>query len=158
MMSRLNLHGRNIELTTGIKDALFEKTERIFAHFDFIQSLDVHLSVQKNPRIADAHIAEALVHVNGGLVKVEAHSGDLYASIDALMDKLTRSLTKYKAKNLGRQKSSRSQGGTSLRIPQDALYAVPEPTELEPFYIELEVNENEAAAFAEAELETKRYA
>jgi putative sigma-54 modulation protein len=158
MMSRLTLHGRNIELTAAIKEVLFEKTERVFSHFDFIQTLDIHLSVHKNPRISDAHIAEALVHVNGGLVKVEARSEDLYASIDVLVDKLMRSLTKYKAKNLGRQKSSRSQGGTSLRIPVEMVYLADDSEDESAFQVELELHENEAAAFAEVEVETKRYA
>ncbi len=157
MMTRLSIHGRNIELTSAIKDAIFEKTERVFSHFDFIQSVDIHLSVQKNPRISEAHSAEALVHVNGGMVKVEASSENLYASIDLLVDKIMRSLTKYKSKHLMRQKSARSQGGETLRVQgldQTAL-----GYEEDAYHIELELtNDNEAAAFAEAEVQSIRYA
>jgi putative sigma-54 modulation protein len=157
MMTRLSIHGRNIELTPAIKDALFEKMGRVFSHFDFIQSVDIHLSVQKNPRISEAHCAEALLHVNGGMVKVEASSENLYASIDGLVDKIMRSLTKYKSKHLMRQKSARSQGGETLRIQN--LEQMPEAYEEDAYHIELELtNDNEAAAFAEAEVQSIRYA
>jgi putative sigma-54 modulation protein len=158
MMPRLSLHGRNIELTASIKSAVFEKLDRIFAHFDFIQSVNVHLSVQKNPRISDAHVAEVLIHVNGGLFKVEATSESLYTALDLLVTKMMRSLTKYKSKNLGRQKSARSQGGETLRSHGLELVA-PLQDPKESYFVELDLmEENEAAAFAEAEVHSVRYA
>jgi ribosomal subunit interface protein len=154
-MSRLNIHARNFDLTPAIKDAVLEKMERVCSHFDFIQSIDVHLSVQKNPRISDAHLAEVLVHVSGGLLKTESHSGDLYMALDVLVDKVMRNLTKYKQKRLGRTKAERSQGGESMRLHgSDALRThslTMLDDEFQDFEIHLEV-ENEAAAFAEAEL------
>ena len=157
MMTRLSIHGRNIELTAAIKDTLSEKTERVFSHYDFIQNVMIHLSVDKNPRISEAHHAEAVIHVNGGVVKVEASSENLYAAIDVLVDKMMRSLTKYKSKHLLRGKAARSQGGESLRIPTDA----PMADLLEDDFEELDFQspeENEAAAFAEAEVQSVRYA
>jgi hypothetical protein len=68
-----------------------------------------------------------------------------------------RSLTKYKSKHLMRQKSARSQGGETLRI--QSLEHVPEAYEEDAYHIELELtNDNEAAAFAEAEVQSIRYA
>jgi putative sigma-54 modulation protein len=156
-MTRLNLHGRNIELTAGLKDALFDKMERVFSHFDFIQSIDVHLSVHKNPRISEPQIAEALIHVNRGLIKVEAHAEDMYAAVDILVDKMTRSLTKYKSKNLGRAKSARSHKGDSIRLYAENGVAVPMDEQLDLFDIDFDT-ENEAAAFAEAEVQAQKYA
>jgi|GEM_PF-146578 len=158
-MSRLNIHGRNIDLTVALKDALFEKMERVFSHYDFIQSIDIHLSVHKNPRIAEPQIAEALIHVNRGLIKVETQAEDMYASIDILVDKMMRSLTKYKSKNLGRAKSARSHKGESIRLYSEDGMMIPMDEQLDLFDIEFDIDvENEAAAFAEAEVQSRKYA
>jgi putative sigma-54 modulation protein len=159
MMTRLSIHGRNIELTAAIKDTLSEKTERVFSHYDFIQNVMIHLSVDKNPRISEAHHAEAVIHVNGGVVKVEASSENLYAAIDLLVDKMMRSLTKYKSKHLLRGKSERSQGGESLRIPADAtVLDLDDDFELDFQLDSQSAEDNEAAAFAEAEVQSVRFA
>lgn len=91
-------NGRNIELTEAIKSAVDEKLSRLENHYGFIQEIHVILGVEKNPRIHDAQIAEATVHVPGQVVHVETASESLYASIDMLVDKIERSLKKHKTK------------------------------------------------------------
>ena len=91
-------NGRNIELTDAIKTAVVEKLSRLEKHYDFIQEIHVILSVEKNPRIHDAQIAEATVHVPGQVLHLETAHESLYASIDELVDKIERSLKKHKTK------------------------------------------------------------
>jgi putative sigma-54 modulation protein len=64
--------------------------------------------------------------VHGAIVRIEASSDNLYASIDALVEKLERSLTKHKTKLLHRAKSGRSARGESIRRTGDDLDAVAE--------------------------------
>ena len=95
-------NGRNIDLTPAIKDYVQQKLQRLENHYDFIQEIHVILEVEKNPRIAENQLAEATVHVPGHVVRVEAASESLYASIDKLADKIERSLRKHKTKLLNR--------------------------------------------------------
>ena len=89
---------------------------------------------------------------------MEATSESLYTALDLLVAKMMRSLTKYKSNNLGRQKSARSQGGETLRSHGLELVAPLQETQ-ESYFVELDLmEENEAAAFAEAELNSIRYA
>jgi putative sigma-54 modulation protein len=112
---RIIVNGRNINLTDPIKTYVTEKLGRLEHHYDFIQEIHVFLSVEKNPSISDNQLAEATVHVNGAVVRVEESSDNLYASIDKLADKIDRSLRKHKTKLLHRAKSGRSAGGESIR-------------------------------------------
>jgi putative sigma-54 modulation protein len=109
------ISGRNIQLTDAIKTTVQEKIHKINEHYDFVQEVHVFLSVEKNPRIAQPAKAEATVHVSGATLRIEVSSEDLYASIDLLVDKLDRSLSRYKTKLLGRNKASRSAGGETIR-------------------------------------------
>jgi putative sigma-54 modulation protein len=112
---RIIVNGRNIHLTEAIKSYVLEKFERLDHHYDFIHEIHVFVSVEKNPSIHDNQLAEATVHVSGAVVRVETSSESLYASIDKLVDKVERSLTKHKTKLLQRAKSGRSAGGESIR-------------------------------------------
>lgn len=100
-------NGRNIDLTPAIKDYVQQKLSRLQGHYDFIQEIHVILEVEKNPRIAENQLAEATVHVPGLVIRVEAASVSLYASIDKLADKIERSLRKHKTKLLNRSGKSR---------------------------------------------------
>jgi len=91
-------NGRNIDLTEAIKAYVVQKMSRLGNHFDFVQEVHVILEVEKNPRISDNQLAEVTVHVPGAIIRVEAASNSLYASIDKLVDKTERSLRKYKTK------------------------------------------------------------
>ncbi len=101
---KIIVSGRNIDLTKAIKDHVTDKFDKLDHHFDFIQEIHVFLSVEKNPKIKEKHLAEATVHVNGAIVRVETKSENLYSSIDDLVRKVDRSLKKHKTKLLRRSK------------------------------------------------------
>ena len=90
----LNITGHHIELTPAIRDYVTEKLERILRHFDNVTSVHVILSVEKLQQKA-----EVTLHVKGKDIYADAIDGDLYASIDAVADKLDRQVVKYKEKN-----------------------------------------------------------
>ena len=109
-MEAIVIHGRNIALTDALKQAVTDRMDKIGTLFSFLKTIEVHLSVGKNPRIQNAHKAECVLHVNGSLMKVEASSANLYASLDLLLDKVLCALRKYKTRNLARNKSERAKG------------------------------------------------
>lgn len=128
-------NGRNIELTDAIKDYVHQKVSRLEKHFDFIQEVHVILEVEKNPRIAENQLAEATVHVIGAIIRVEAASENLYASIDKLVDKIERSLRKHKTKLLNRSGKSKNHHET---IRKDLVESEEELSEEEALEEELE--------------------
>jgi len=122
---KLLANGRNIELTDAIKAYVSEKVARLEQHYDFIQEIHVFLGVEKNPRISNNQLAEATVVVNRAVLRVEVSSTDLYASIDKLVDKIDRVLTRHKTKLLGRAKSAKGESIRKAGSEEEEL-----PTEL----------------------------
>lgn len=98
---KLLVQGNNIDVTTAIRQYANEKIGNAVKHFSGIASkVDVHLSVARNPRIANKHKAEVTVNANGKVICARESSEDLYASIDLVADKLGRQLRKFKEKHL----------------------------------------------------------
>jgi putative sigma-54 modulation protein len=90
---QIDLTGHHIEITDSLRNYVTEKMGKLERHFDKVSNTHVILSVVK-----DDHKAEATVHMSGNDIFAEAHEQDMYASIDALVDKLDRQVKKYKEK------------------------------------------------------------
>jgi len=120
-MMKLLANGRNIELTDAIKAYVNEKMGRLELHYDFIQEIHVFLTVEKNPRISANQLAEATVIVNRAVLRVEVSSNDLYGSIDKLVDKVNRVLTRHKTKLLGRAKSAKGESIRKAGAEEEAM-------------------------------------
>ncbi|NJM47967.1 MAG: ribosome-associated translation inhibitor RaiA [Alkalinema sp. RU_4_3] len=105
---KLVIQGKNIDITESIRDYVGTKVEKAVAHFDYLLTeIDVHLSVEKNPRISPAkQVAEVTMYVNGSVVRAQESSENLYASIDMVADKIARQLRKYKEKRQDRTRET----------------------------------------------------
>ena len=89
----MNLHltGHHVEITAAIRDYVVSKLERINRHFDHVIDVNVIMTVEK----LDQKI-EANVHLSGKDIHVRCNDGDMYAAIDALIDKLDRQVIRHK--------------------------------------------------------------
>ena len=87
----LFLTGHHVDVSPAIRAYVTDKLDRITRHFDHVIDVTVVLTVEKIQ-----HKAEATVHVSGGDLHAEAIDGDMYAAIDALVDKLDRMVVKHK--------------------------------------------------------------
>jgi len=89
----LNLSGHHVEITPPLRSYVEKKLERVVRHFDHV--IDVHcvLTVEKLRQKA-----EATLHMRGETVHAIGEHEDMYAAIDALVDKLDRRVVKHKEK------------------------------------------------------------
>jgi putative sigma-54 modulation protein len=104
---QVTVTGRNIELTSALKDYLIEKLQRAQNHFDHKLDCTALLSVAKNPSIAKSQKAEVTINVNGSTIRGEEATENMYASIDLVADKIERQLRKYKTRHYAKGKSAR---------------------------------------------------
>ncbi|ABC31994.1 MULTISPECIES: ribosome hibernation-promoting factor, HPF/YfiA family [Hahella] len=94
---QMNITGHQVELTEALKDYVNNKFDKLERHFDSISNVQVTLSIQKQRQIA-----EATMHISGADLHANAEHEDMYASIDALVDKLDRQILKHKEKHVDR--------------------------------------------------------
>jgi putative sigma-54 modulation protein len=110
---RLNVKGRNIELTPALKQYATDKLSKISKLFDQIMEVTAILSVEKNPSITDNQIAEVTVFLKKGRIQAKEATESMYASIDLLVDKVERQLRKHKTKLTNRHQAKT--GSTTIR-------------------------------------------
>ena len=90
---QINLSGHHIEITDPLRDFVNSKFAKLERHFEQINNVQVILTVEKLNQIA-----EAKLNVNGGEIFANSQHEDMYAAIDALIDKLDRQIIKHKEK------------------------------------------------------------
>lgn len=90
---QVNLSGHHVDVTDALRAYVDEKIARLERHFDHVTNVRVILSVEKLSKKA-----EATVHIAGADVFADSVHEDMYAAIDALVDKLDRQVLKHKEK------------------------------------------------------------
>ncbi|MGM0502193.1 MAG: ribosome hibernation-promoting factor, HPF/YfiA family [Bacillota bacterium] len=89
------ISGRDIEVTEALKDYAKEKVGKISKYFDEDTVIEAQISLHvENQR----HMVEVTMFVDGLILRGEKETGDMYASIDGVVDKLARQVRKYKSK------------------------------------------------------------
>lgn len=91
---RINVKAKNTQVTEPLTDYInkrFSKLEKYFVDADLTST--VTLIVEKG-----IHRVEATIPLNRYILRAEESSGDMYASIDGVVDKLERQIRKYKTK------------------------------------------------------------
>ena len=90
---QINVTGQHFEVTKPLRDYITGKLERLERHFDKVTKVHAVLSVEKLRQRA-----EATINVSGASLFANAEDEDMYAAIDALVDKLDRQVKKHKEK------------------------------------------------------------
>jgi putative sigma-54 modulation protein len=100
---QINLTGHHVDLTQALRDYVNDKFERLERHFDNVIDVHVILTVEKLQQKA-----EATMLVSGNNLFADATDQDMYAAIDALVDKLDRQVVKHKEKLKDHHRAERS--------------------------------------------------
>jgi len=90
---QISVSGHHVEITPALRSYVEKKLERLVRHFDHVIDTNVVLTVEKLRQKA-----EATVHVRGETIHAIADDANMYAAIDALIDKLDRRVVKHKEK------------------------------------------------------------
>lgn len=110
---QLAVRGKNIEVTNALREYVEKKIGKIERFIEQPVSAQVNLYTERG-----RHIVEVTASLNGLILRGEEASGDMYASIDLVADKLEKQVQKYKAR-------LRKQRGREAEVAQ--VDQAPEP-------------------------------
>jgi putative sigma-54 modulation protein len=83
-----------MEQSDALKSYAEEKLDRVAKYIDGPISVQVYFTVEKKIR----HIVEIVISAKGVSTKASEATNDMYAAIDAVIDKMERQLKRYKEK------------------------------------------------------------
>eukprot|EP00591_Stephanopyxis_turris_P006022 CAMPEP_0195519686 /NCGR_PEP_ID=MMETSP0794_2-20130614/15263_1 /TAXON_ID=515487 /ORGANISM="Stephanopyxis turris, Strain CCMP 815" /LENGTH=252 /DNA_ID=CAMNT_0040648879 /DNA_START=20 /DNA_END=778 /DNA_ORIENTATION=+ len=111
------ISGNNIDVTPSMMDYVNKKLERVLGKLSRsgnVRECDVHLSVNKNPKVENAHKAEVVTSLKGTTIRCAEERGDMYTSIDCVSERLARKLRQYKERRLSAATEGKTHMGENI--------------------------------------------
>lgn len=90
---RISINGKNIEVSDYLRDLVTKKVSKLDKYFPEDTEAHVLLAVERN-----RHIVEVTIPYSGGIIRGEEVSGDMYASIDTVLAKVEKQITRHRTK------------------------------------------------------------
>ena len=97
---RYIISGKNIDVTEGLKEAIYEKIGKLERYFTDDTEVHVTFGVEK-----ERQKIEVTIPMKGNIIRAEQESTDMYVSIDLVEEIIERQLRKYKNKIVEKKQS-----------------------------------------------------
>ncbi len=112
---RIEVRGRNTEVTEELREAVNKRFARIGRQVSELATLEIELAEERNPSIADSQVAEATLHLKGVTLRAHEASPEMLHSIHEIAEDLRRQVKRHREKRrkrwAGRRVKSRLRGG-----------------------------------------------
>ncbi|MEW6568241.1 MAG: ribosome-associated translation inhibitor RaiA [Chloroflexota bacterium] len=103
----------NLELTDRLRDYVTKKVAKLDRYLVVLEEAKVDLSYAKSARSAsDRHVAQLTVLGRGVMLRAEERSDDIFAAVDAVLEKINRQIERYK----GRRWRGRGDGRSAAQV------------------------------------------
>ncbi len=133
MTVEIMVRGRHLELPDQFRELANEKLARVERFGLDIARIDVEVSRERNPRLADRAIeVEVTCHGRGPLIRAEAHAGDKYVALDQACETLSERLRRLSDKRSSQRRRRARVLPTDVQFDEAqalALADAPEPDE-----------------------------
>jgi len=114
---QLIIQGKNIEVTDRLREYVEKKVGRLDRYMPDISEARVELSTESARSAEHRQVAQLTLRAKRKILRAEERTDDIFASIDAMVNKIHRQIARYKGKRRGRER-----GVEELPL-SDELYA-----------------------------------
>lgn len=103
----LAIFTHQMELTSRLENYVAKKTERLDRYMPNLSEIRVDLTEQNARSALERQIAQITIRDNRGtILRAEERSNDMFASIDAVVDKIYRQISRYRGKQRRNRRAS----------------------------------------------------
>jgi putative sigma-54 modulation protein len=116
---QLLLKGKNFVISDRIRDYVEKKMGKLDRYLPEIDEARIEITQEKTKSSKDRNIVQVTLRTNSTILRAEERSEAIYASIDAVIDKIHRQIVRYKGKRIDRW-----QGHIGSKRPEEELPAL----------------------------------
>ncbi len=95
---RIEVKGRNTEVTDDLREAIEKRFARVGKQVSEHARLEVELSEERNPAIADRCVAEATLYLKGITLRAHEASPEMLHSIHEIAEDIRRQVKRHREK------------------------------------------------------------
>ncbi|MDL2258556.1 ribosome-associated translation inhibitor RaiA [Eubacteriales bacterium OttesenSCG-928-K08] len=90
---RISISGKGIEVSDYLRELIDKKVSKLERYFSKDTEVQVTMAVERN-----RHIVEVTIPYDNIIIRGEEVTGDMYASIDNVLDKLEKQIVRHRTK------------------------------------------------------------
>jgi putative sigma-54 modulation protein len=95
----LTINGRNLDVTQRLENYVQKKTIKLDRYMPNLVKIHVDLSEENTRSAVERQVAQITIRDDRGtILRAEERSNDMFAAIDAVVDKLYRQINRYRGK------------------------------------------------------------
>lgn len=115
---QLVLKGKNFVISDRIRDYVEKKINRLDRYLPMIDEARVEITQEKTKSAKDRNVVQVTLRTNGTILRAEDRSEAIYASIDAVIDKIHRQIVRYKGKRIDRWQGHTNKNRYNDELPE----------------------------------------
>src|SRR3990172_10851781 len=92
----VTVRGRNITVSDRLDEYVNKKVSKLDRYLTTIDEARMDLSVEKTRSAQDRQVAQLTVRSHGTILRAEERDQDIFAAIDAVMNKMYRQISRFK--------------------------------------------------------------
>jgi putative sigma-54 modulation protein len=123
---QLIVQGKNIQVTDRLREYVETKVDRLDRYLSTITDARMELASEQTRKYGDRQIAQLTIHSKGMMLRAEERSGDIFTSVDMVLDKMKRQIDRYKSKRRGKLRTAQAQARQEeeeIEYPEDEVDA-----------------------------------
>ncbi len=95
---QIDIRGRNVQVTQEMRAHAERRLGKVARQVSDLARLEIELSLERNPRVADCHVAEATLYLKGVTLRASDASPEMIHSLNLMIDDLARQVKRRRDK------------------------------------------------------------
>ena len=125
----LTVHGRNVAVSDRVQEYVEKKVGKLDTYLPQIREARAELVRSETRAAADRYTAQLTIWAAGQILRAEESREDLFASIDAIADKMYRQIERYKGRRFNRKRRNAAAAAaaeeiSATELPEDSVHIV----------------------------------
>jgi putative sigma-54 modulation protein len=127
---QLLVQGRNLEITDWIREYVQKKVSKLDRFLPQVMEANVELAHNATRAANDRYTAQLTMWANGQILRAEEATSDIFASIDAVVDKMAKQLRRYKGRRVQIRRRASAAANAEADLAATMIEEVPEEEEM----------------------------
>jgi putative sigma-54 modulation protein len=113
---RIEVKGRNVAVDEQLREHVTRRFRKVARQVSELAELEVEVFEERNPAIAEAHVAEATLHLKGVTLRARCASRDLLHSVNEVSEEIAVQVKRHRDKRRKRREARSAAAGAVTEI------------------------------------------
>ncbi|HEY7831764.1 MAG TPA: ribosome-associated translation inhibitor RaiA [Solirubrobacteraceae bacterium] len=105
VLMQIDIKGRNVPVSDKLRRHAERRLGKVSRQVSPLARLELEISAERNPRVADSQVAEATLYLKGITLRARDASPDMMHSLNLVVEELSRQVKRHRDKRRKRREA-----------------------------------------------------